>query len=481
MTISPAAEQISGYLGKGIGVNNNGLKKDEANSFSDIMNLATNGNESFQNDKKYKDDYMENLPTSGESSKACKSDNNYTDDRVRKLEEKSDTNVESSNKSNNNVNNRKEETNQLESSNDNGENKVSDLLKGRILNKIADELDVDIEELEEILGQLGLEITDLLIPDNVSKLVSEVLGEGNVSDILMNENISDSIININSGISEILSDDVMVVQLGDTVDNLPTMENSIEEILNPIKDNYDSKDVSEEPLLTSDKESEETLGMDIDIENTNSEKEVSLKKDDRESHTESNTESDNNSFNEFVPSGDIQNNSINEIVLDNKDMSYSSIDPEEILSQVRDSIKAEITEEIKELSIHLNPENLGNVHLTVTAKEGAVTAMLLTENEAVQSALEAQIALIKDSLNEQGVKIEAIEVMVGAHEFEQNLDENNSQNEAQEKMEAQLKKATRKLNLGDLYADDIIEDLDEDEIVTAKMMAADGNMMDYKV
>ena len=53
--------------------------------------------------------------------------------------------------------------------------------------------------------------------------------------------------------------------------------------------------------------------------------------------------------------------------------------------------------------------------------------------------------------------------------------------DAQEQLGEELKKATRKLNINGFLTDEDIESLDEDEIVTVKMMRADGNSMDYKV
>ena len=156
-------------------------------------------------------------------------------------------------------------------------------------------------------------------------------------------------------------------------------------------------------------------------------------------------------------------------------------DAEEILSQVKDQIKANFTGEMTELQMQLNPENLGTVNLSVASRGGNVTAQLHVQNDSVLQALEAQIAQIKESLEAQGVKVNAIEVMVSSHGFEQNLEQGNDSNDQQEEVNENLRKATRKLNLNGGLTDEIIEELDEAEALSAEMMAADGNSMDYKV
>ena len=68
----------------------------------------------------------------------------------------------------------------------------------------------------------------------------------------------------------------------------------------------------------------------------------------------------------------------------------------------------------------LNPENLGSVHVTVTAKEGIITAELTATNEAVKKALENQMQILKENFNNQGIKVEAVSVTIESHSFEGN-------------------------------------------------------------
>lgn len=75
------------------------------------------------------------------------------------------------------------------------------------------------------------------------------------------------------------------------------------------------------------------------------------------------------------------------------------------------------------------------MHVAVTAKEGIVTAQLTAQNEQVKAALENQLTALKEQFNNQGIKVEAVEITVQSHGFEseQNLEGNNSNQAQQER------------------------------------------------
>ena len=145
-------------------------------------------------------------------------------------------------------------------------------------------------------------------------------------------------------------------------------------------------------------------------------------------------------------------------------------------------MKTQIKADMSTLEMQLNPANLGAVNVALSSKDGNVTAQFTTQSELVKAALESQIMILKENLEQAGVKVNAVEVSVESHAFERNLDEQgqNSGQEAKEEEEKRLRKATRRLNINDLFADDNSVELSEEESLTAEMMQADGNVMDYK-
>lgn len=158
-----------------------------------------------------------------------------------------------------------------------------------------------------------------------------------------------------------------------------------------------------------------------------------------------------------------------------KDVSFTSIDTIDIIRQIVEQVKVNISGEATTMEMQLNPENLGKVYLQVSAREGSVNAQITAANEAVRNALEIQIADLKQNLNQAGVKVDAIEVTVASHEFEQNL-EQNARREAQEGEQAEAVLHRRNIRLDEL--DEIAGVMTEEETLVAQIMRENGNTID---
>ncbi len=91
----------------------------------------------------------------------------------------------------------------------------------------------------------------------------------------------------------------------------------------------------------------------------------------------------------------------------------------EIANQIMEQIKITIRPEQTNMELQLNPEHLGRVNLTITEKEGAMTAQFTTQSEVAKEAIESQMAALRESLQNQGIKVEAIEVTVSEFGFRQ--------------------------------------------------------------
>ena len=70
------------------------------------------------------------------------------------------------------------------------------------------------------------------------------------------------------------------------------------------------------------------------------------------------------------------------------------------------------------MELQLQPENLGKLNLVIASRDGIITAQFMAENDVVKSAIENQIVMLKDNFEQQGLKVEAVEVMVQTHGFE---------------------------------------------------------------
>ena len=129
------------------------------------------------------------------------------------------------------------------------------------------------------------------------------------------------------------------------------------------------------------------------------------------------------------------------------------------------------------MEMQLHPQSLGNVQIHIANKEGTITAQFTTENEAVRATLEGQMIQLKERFEEQGIKVETIEVTVETHSFDQNLGQNQSQGE--EDYNGQQRKATRSI-LDTSLSEEEMELLSDEDKLKLRMMESNGNQVDYK-
>lgn len=155
----------------------------------------------------------------------------------------------------------------------------------------------------------------------------------------------------------------------------------------------------------------------------------------------------------------------------------SQVDAFDLIDQIAKNVRVTISAAETSMEMQLNPENLGKIYLNVSEREGIIRAQIAAQNTAVKEALELQIVELRQSLNQQGVKVDAIEVTVGTHEFEQNLEENAREEEqARQQMQESAKRTRRNLNLNEL--DSLSGLMSEEEQLAAQIMKDNGNQVD---
>ncbi len=154
---------------------------------------------------------------------------------------------------------------------------------------------------------------------------------------------------------------------------------------------------------------------------------------------------------------------------------------ETLMNQMEGLARAFASTEGTTLQMQLNPESLGRLMLTVTEKHGNVTAQITATNEQVKEALQTQMVELRSTLQAQGIKVEAIEVTVATHEFEQNLDGNASANaQMQEQGDSQEQgRSGGRRNLDQSMLQGIGGELTEEETLAAQMMRDNGGSVDY--
>lgn len=163
----------------------------------------------------------------------------------------------------------------------------------------------------------------------------------------------------------------------------------------------------------------------------------------------------------------------------------ANVNAEDIIRQVMDFMRLEIKADgMTEMQLRLHPESLGRVDILLSqGANGDVVARFATENDTVKAALESQMPELQKRFQEQGIRVNSVEVTVDQRAFDGDRDREMNRNDQNEQMSEALRRAGRlrrvALELNGL--DDMaLEDLSEEDRITVEMMRAEGNTVNYR-
>lgn len=89
----------------------------------------------------------------------------------------------------------------------------------------------------------------------------------------------------------------------------------------------------------------------------------------------------------------------------------------DVRSQVQDSVLTMMKNGAKRLEVSLNPVELGQMAVMLTMKDGEVNAVIQTEKAESASLINQQVEVIRQGLENQGFKVQNIEVEVGLSNY----------------------------------------------------------------
>ncbi len=147
------------------------------------------------------------------------------------------------------------------------------------------------------------------------------------------------------------------------------------------------------------------------------------------------------------------------------------VTPAEIVRQVVEEIKLVAKQDTTSMELQLYPQHLGKVTVQVSTRNGMVTAQITAENEMARAALEGSIQTLKETFQNQEIKVEAIEVMVATSSFSEQQFENQQADQKDGRTGN-----NRHINLDDLEMED---ELSEEEQLNVEMMRQEGRSVDY--
>ncbi len=341
-----------------------------------------------------------------------------------------------------------------------------------LLTKVAEVLNVTPQDIQNALEELGMEARDLLDTENIPTLVVALTEGADELSVMTNEEMFANVQEITAKAEELLTDlsaksGMSFEQIQEAIAKFAEVEPAVAEDVVYTNGNPTDAVTTEELAVT--------------LEN-NTLKDMQAVSTQQTRDNRQNTANDNAQGN-----ANEQQMTFAQTVAERLEQAVAKTDAvassyttttESVMNQIQDAIRVIQTQDMTEMELQLHPASLGNLRIQIAAKEGVVTAVFTTENEAVRAALESQLITLKENFAQQGVKVEAVEVTVASHAFEQNL--NGDESHAGEQM-PEKKRGSRRITLSDLTADNLEEELSDEDRIVAEMMKENGNTVDYTV
>ena len=414
-------------------------------------------------------DSLANGATNGNIGKTNIKDNliNVQNTNTNKISAKNDTSEDKSSVTGSAKN---ADTSSISDVNSKADNKdVTDTVKEvceDIKYAIKEEFDVSDEDIKVAMELLGLTALDLLSTAKVAELIEQLTGTDALT-LITNEDMMQSFNNIINVVDEANADIAGMLGVKTEEVGIVLGQNDIAPVVNS-EDTAKQDNVKESDAKNADDNINQT------VDNQESLSEVLAKKITTESDGKAkNNMSESNEANNKVTYADVADNMISNITDTFADIiteDISTVKEADIVNQVIDSVKLMASRELTSMEVMLNPEHLGSVHITVTARNGIVSAQIAAQNEQVKTALENQMVTLREQFESQGLKVDAVEITVMAHSFE--AGQNFGQSESERKQGES--KVHRKLDLSS-FDDELEEDLES----TAPAPKAEGSSVEY--
>lgn len=387
--------------------------------------------------------------------------------------------------------------------------------------EVKELLGVDDAQLEAAMKELGLTYQDLMDPVNLANLVMNLTGEEDQLGLLMNADFQELMQNVEVLSKNLLQELGMTPQevaevFAQLEQNAAQITEEVPQQMQEVTDTQadvlkvqqtDDVQITEQKsqvtgLTETNAAATESVESDGNVQNVEEpvSQEVRVENDQTASQQEGQQEeAPENSTTTEDDASLLQQNDTTEksiftehtfqqtvqtIRTDNITAAPTTAVPQNVVFNTLDVIRqvSEFTRvmyqgDTTSMEMQLNPENLGKIYVQVTAKEGVVTAHLAVQNEIVKEALENQTIQLRENMNQQGIKVEAVEVTIASHEFERNL-EQNQQGSAQDEQREQASKSPRR-NISMNQLDELSGLMSEEEMLVAKIMRDNGNSVDF--
>lgn len=384
---------------------------------------------------------------------------------------------------------------------------------------LEEELNVTEEEIENAMQTLGLTFLDLSTPDQLVQLIGVLTGTEETTDLLTNQNLNGIMAQVSELVTNLTEEtgipmeELTALGMTETDD---TQDADFQNILTEAAVSGEGPEMTDAPAeenapafdvrMTDQKEAvKEEVPQDIpeevqpesegirtqSVEVQTTERQMQQETGGKESQTgkepakEEHTQAPDRNMPEAHHA--VQQTAARvdaEVIRPEQSEFRPTVDVRDLMEQFQQFARTNITADTTSIEMRLNPESLGRLLIHVTEQEGSVRATIQTQSEQVREAMEGQLAVLRTTLEGQGIKVTEVEVTVASHEFEENLEKGNADagmNEEQQQGERAGEEAQsgrrRNLNLNNL--DELQGLMSEEEMLVAQIMKDNGNSVDF--
>lgn len=375
---------------------------------------------------------------------------------------------------------------------------------------IKDELDVTDEQIEKAMEDLGLQFLDLTDQSNLAALVTKLSGSEDSASLLVSDAFPQIVLKVNDlagglqedlGISmedlqqmaELVTTDVEEAGTTDNLHEPAKATEGTEETMQKtedVKDTVVAEEATEQVEIPTEETIEPTKTDETDELVTAGSKDVTIEKQTDQGQEDA-TDQDTDAFlkqqtkTEIHPTQDLTpmqaESPITEFASHMEPTvelpTGESVSVQSIIDQIVEASHTTMDGDKTTVEMLLHPEGLGKVLMEVTEENGQVRAHIYTQNEQVKEALENQMFQLKEQMNQSQTKVQSVEISVGTHEFERNLEAGQQDQEQGQEGQNQRPKKMRNLNMNDL--DDLQGLMTQEEELVTKMMRDQGNTVNY--
>lgn len=361
-------------------------------------------------------------------------------------------------------------------------------LTGEVKAVVCAVLDMTDEELERYLAENGMCVMDLLLQNNLADFVTDVAADGDSLKLITDSNLSETFSELGDELKKLVATaaqemDISVEELNKYIQSTDftdvSNEESADEVVVTIDKTADTADTDEllsrrqnNPELDKDNNGSAVEEPELGLED----KITVVPGEDDASQSGTFQKSDESLSGQFLNTL-IEN--VDNAVQAKEDFKGYSVNSENIVRQLVDAIKVNVNSSFSEMELQLQPENLGKLNLVIASRGGIITAQFMAENDVVKSAIENQIVMLKDNFEQQGLKVEAVEVMVQTHGFEMGKNLEGRGDNPQD--DDDRHRTSRILTLEEINAIIGDDEAADEDVLAAEMLRASGGNVDYLI